>query len=204
MRRGGSISGWLIVFLLSWSGNARAERQLRPGVGLNVAQNATIDAPPQPSGSVGRVSWGADAALIGNIFGVEADFSRRSGFLPSAEAAGAGIVLSSSVTTLTGNVTVALPSHLVEYTLRPYFVGGAGLMAVRIDQASALFNTSLNLNAMDIGGGVTGFLTKRIGLNWDVRHFRNIGESPKVVVLGQEQRTSISFWRAQMALAIRY
>jgi hypothetical protein len=24
---------------------------------------------------------------------------------------------------------------------------------------------------MDVGGGVTGFLTKRFGVNWDVRYF---------------------------------
>ena len=100
------------------------------------------------------------------------------------------------MTTLTGNVTVALPKRLVEYTLRPYFVGGAGLMTVRIDQFNNLFDISKNLNAIDVGGGVTGFLTNRIGLNWEVRHFRSIGES--------QGPPELSFWRANMALAIRY
>ena len=198
-------AGWLAFILLSLPNSASAaEWQIRPAVGLVLTQAAAFEAPQQPSGSIGRVTWGVDGALIGNFFGVEADFSRRSGFLPAAKAAGAGIVLSSSVTTLTGNVTVTLPRRLVEYTLRPYFVGGAGLMAVRIDQPVAFFNTSLNLNTIDVGGGVTGFLTKRIGLNWDVRHFRSMGESPRFVENGQEQSTALSFWRAQMALAIRY
>jgi len=198
------VSVWLAVLLLSWTGSAAAEWQIRPAVGLNLGQSAAFASPSQPAGSVGRVSWGVDGALIGSVLGLEADFSRRSGFFPSAKAAGAGIVLSSSVTTLTGNVTIALPRRLVEYTLRPYFAGGAGLMAVRIDQPISSFNTSLNMNAVDVGGGVTGFLTKRIGLNWDVRYFRNIGESPRFVENGDEQTTALSFWRAQMALAIRY
>ena len=193
-------AGWLAVFLLSCTGSAQAEWQIRPAIGLNLGQSATFPA-PQPSGSVGRVSWGADGALIGNMFGLEADFSRRSGFFPASKAAGAGIVVNSSVTTLSGNVTISLPRHLVEYTLRPYFVGGVGLMAVRINQANDLFDASVNMKALDLGGGVTGFLTNRIGLNWDVRHFRNIGESPVIEAFGP---AGLSFWRAQMALAIRY
>jgi len=196
------ISVWLAIILLSWIGSAHAEWQIRPGVALNLGQSTTFSA-PQPSGSVGRVSWGADGALIGNVFGVEADFGRRTGFFPSAKAAGAGIVVGSSVTTLTGNVTVSLPQHMVEYTLRPYFVGGAGLMAVRINQSSDLLSVSLNMKAIDLGGGVTGFLTKRVGLNWDLRHFRNLGETPEL--LGRSfGPPALSFWRAQMALAIRY
>lgn len=197
------MAGWLILVLMSWPESARAEWQVRPGVGLAIAQSTTFG-PPQPSGSVGRVSWGVDGALIGNIVGVEADFGRRSGFFPAAKQQGAGIVRHSSVTTLTGNVTVALPRRLVEYTLRPYFVGGAGLMAVRIDQTVDLFDVSMNMNALNLGGGVTGFLTRRIGLNWDVRHFRNLGEGPELSGGRSVGPPKLSFWRAQMALAIRY
>ena len=197
MRAGLSITGWLLLVLLSCPTAVHAEWQIRPFVGLNVAQNTTFIG-SQPSSSPARVSWGADGALIGNIFGIEADFARRSGFFP-----GPGIVVASSVTTLTGNITVSLPKRLVEYTLRPYFVGGAGVMAVRIDQTSALLDVSLNMKAMDIGGGVTGFLTKRVGLNWDVRHFRSIGETPELQgrSIGPP---ALSYWRANMALAIRY
>jgi hypothetical protein len=196
------VSIWLAILLLSWTGSAFAEWQIRPGVGLNLGQNTTFVA-SQPSSSPGKVSWGAAAAVIGNVFGIEADFGRRSGFFPS-KGAGAGIVVGSSVTTMTGNVTIALPEKMAEYTLRPYFVSGAGVMAVRIDQASELLSVSLNMKTIDIGGGVTGFLTKRIGLNWDVRHFRNIGETPDLTGRTFGGPPALSFWRAQMALAIRY
>src|SRR5262249_43944434 len=111
-------AAWLALLLLSWGRSARAEKQVRAGVGINIAQSTTIGL-RQPGESIGRISWGANTALIGNILGVEGDFSRRSGFIPSAQQ-GAGIVNGSSVTTLTGNVILTLPSHLVEYTLRPY------------------------------------------------------------------------------------
>jgi hypothetical protein len=59
------------------------------------------------------------------------------------------------------------------------------------------------LPAMNIGGGVTGFLTPRIGLNWDVRRFSTLrGEGETVGnSLANEQ---LSFWRATMAVAVRY
>jgi hypothetical protein len=191
---------WLIIFLLGWSGSAQAEWQIRPAVGVSFRQSSTFTA-PDSSGKPSKFGLGVTGALIGNVFGVEADFSRRTDFFPGSGSG--GNVLGSSVSTLTGNVTVALPSHLVEYTLRPYFVGGAGLMAVRIDQVSNLLDVSLNMKAMDVGGGVTGFLTDRIGLNWDVRHFRNIGEIPELP--GRSTGPpKLSFWRANMALAIRF
>lgn len=183
--------------------SALAEWQIRPSIGVNVGQSTTLltgDLVTNVDPS--KLGFGVAAAVIGNVLGIEADFGRRSGFLP-AKANGTGNVLGSSVMTLTGNVTVAVPKRLVEYTLRPYFVGGAGLMAVRIDQRVSLFNVALNQSAIDVGGGVTGFLTPRIGLNWDVRHFRSIGEGPELAgrSLG---RPELSFWRANMSLAIRY
>jgi len=188
---------------LSFEGTARAELQFRPAIGVNVAQDTTFGL-SQAGGSIGRISWGGSTALIADIVGLEADFSRRSGFFPSSKQQGAGIVRSSSVTTLTGNAILTLPAHMVEYTLRPYVVGGAGLMAVRIDQSLDFFDVSLNMKTTDFGGGVTGFLTKRIGLNWDVRYFRTFNGGPELSLRRSEGSPKLSFWRAQMALAIRY
>ena len=33
--------------------------------------------------------------------------------------------------TLTGNLVIAVPQHVTQYTLRPYFVAGGGLMRAR-------------------------------------------------------------------------
>jgi hypothetical protein len=92
---------------------------------------------------------------------------------------------------------------LAQYTLRPYFVGGAGLMHAQIDHFFSVLPLSSTRPAMDLGGGATGFLTNRYGVNWDVRYFRNIGgrDASAGVSIGPEQ---LSFWRASMALAIRY
>ena len=196
-------AGLALLLWLSLAGTARGEWQFRPAVGVNFGQDTTFGL-PQVGGSIGRISWGGNVSLIGDIVGLEADVSRRSRFFPASGAQGAGIVQGSSVTTLTGNAILTLPSHLVEYTLRPYVVGGAGLMAVRINQSVDIFDVSLNMKATDFGGGVTGFLTKRIGLNWDVRHFRSFSGGPELSLFRSTGSPKLSYWRAQMALAIRY
>ena len=97
-----------------------------------------------------------------------------------------------------------MPKRLAQYTLRPYVVGGAGLMHIRYDTGPGLLvplQTLSDLQAMDLGAGVTGFLTRRIGVSWDVRYFRSIDRTREVGrSIGSEHLT---FWRASMALAIR-
>ena len=51
-----------------------------------------------------------------------------------------------------------------------------------------------------VGGGVTGFLSDRIGLGWEARWFRSLSGSSRGLSLGNEQ---VSFWRANMAVVIR-
>jgi hypothetical protein len=201
MRVASSILSWAALILIACPATARAEWQIRPSLAVNLGQDTTFfvsDAGAKPT----KLSFGVAGALIGDVLGLEADFGRRSGFLP-AKGDGTSNVLASSVTTLTGNVTVALPRRLTEYTLRPYVAGGAGVMFVRIDETVNLFDASSTINTMDFGGGVTGFLTKRVGLNWDVRRFLNVGDEAILpgITTGPPE---VSFWRATMALAIRY
>ena len=110
--------------------------------------------------------------------GVEVDVGHTPGFF-NADNRPFGsqdpLVLTSGVTTVTGNLVVALPRRWTEYTLRPYVVGGAGLMRARSTDRFDALPIRTDLAAVDVGGGVTGFLTKRIGLNWDVRYFRSVG-----------------------------
>ena len=150
-----------------------------------------------PADNYAHVAFGANAQFLGEVLGVEADFGHTPRFFQGIEAQ---FVTDSGVTTVTGNVVVAMPKRLAQYTLRPYVVGGAGLMHIRYDLVGGL-QTLSNLQAMDLGAGVTGFLTRRVGVNWDVRYFRSIDRTREVgQSIGSEHLT---FWRASMALAIR-
>jgi len=194
--RAGAVSCFAVALLLVTAPCARAEWQIKPFFGVTYSGSTTFVDLEQAAGHA-NPAIGVTGLLLGEVFGVEADFGRTPGFFEQDGTQ----VSNTSATTLTGNIIVALPRRLAEYTLRPYFVGGAGAMFVHIDYANGDPFISRSLKAMDLGGGVTGFLTNRIGLSWDVRYFRSIDKTfESGISFGSEQ---LSFWRANMAVAIR-
>ena len=176
-----------------------ADKQIRPFVGVTFGGGTTFVDLEDASGKANLVV-GVNAALLGEIVGVELDLADAPGFFQSG---GRHLVLSSRVATVTGNVVVAVPRRLTEYALRPYFVGGVGVMNVRIADYFGVLEVTKTMPALDVGGGAIGFLTNRIGVCWDVRRFASLAGSAQErgVSFGEEQ---ISFWRASMALVVRY
>jgi hypothetical protein len=194
--RAAAISWFSVALLLTAAPPAQAEWQIKPFFGVTYGGSTTFVDFEHASGH-SNPAIGVSGLLLGEVFGIEADFGRAPGFFER----GIQQVSGSSVSTLTGNIVVALPRRLAEYTLRPYFVGGAGAMFVHADYANGDPLIARSLKAMDLGGGVTGFLTNRIGLSWDVRYFRSIDRTfESGLSIGSEQ---LSFWRANMAVAIR-
>lgn len=175
-----------------------ADRQIKPFVGFTFG-GATTLVDVGEGRDKKHLALGAGAVFLGEIFGVEADL----GYMPGFFEGGTSLVVRSSVVTVTGSVIVALPRRATEYTLRPYAVGGFGYMGARTTDALRALKVSENLPAYTVGGGVTGFLTETFGVSWDVRYFRSIGEpeTPGGTSLGTPK---LSFWRANMALALRY
>jgi hypothetical protein len=179
--------------------SASAEWQIRPSLGVTFAGGTTFLYSEQAAGQP-KLAIGMNGVLLGENIGIEGDFGWTPRFFQSGDQR---LVVGGSATTLTGNIVIALPRHLTQYTLRPYFVGGAGLMRARIDHALVALSVASNLPALDVGGGATGFLTDHVGLSWDMRYFRSISGNAEGhgVSVGAEQ---LSFWRANMALAIRF
>jgi hypothetical protein len=191
-----------LVWLAGVPGRASAEWQLKPFLGVTFGGGTSFVDLEEASGHP-NLAVGISGVLLGDVLGVEVDLGDAPGFFQYGDRP-LPLVVKSSATTLTGNLVVTLPRRLTEYSLRPYFAGGAGLMHVRIDDFLGFFRVTSTLPAMDVGGGVTGFLTKRLGVNWDVRYFRSVGgadEGRAGLSFGPEQ---LSFWRANMGLAIRY
>ncbi len=177
-------------------GAAAAEWQLKPFLGGTYGGSSTYIAVPA-DGAKAHFVFGASGMLLGEFLGVEGDFGHTSGFFQDPAFP---LVTDSGVTTTTGNIVLALPRHLAEYSLRPYLVGGAGVMHIAIDY-QLLPPISSTLKTMDLGAGVTGFLTKHLGVTWDVRYFRSID---RTIETGQSVGSEhLSFWRASMAVAIR-
>jgi hypothetical protein len=193
------VSRWAaVVGFVLLATPAAAEWQIKPFAGIAFAGSTSF---VDPEVAAGQVHWllGANAAVLGEVFGLEGDVAHVPGFFQSGDEL---FVLSSSVTTLTGNLVIAMPKRIFQYTLRPYFVAGAGILRARSDSKFGTLPVARTLPAMDLGGGATGFLSDRLGVSWELRHFRSIGRGGlSGVSLSREQ---LSFWRATMALAIRY
>lgn len=145
-------------------------------------------------------AFGASLVTLGNIFGIEADIADSPGFFENGDSA--GLVLSSRVTTVSGDLVIAAPRSRTEYGLRPYVVAGAGLMRYRIVDAFGVFDRTRLLPAFNVGGGAVGFLTNRTGVAWELRRFQNMfGSEQPGFTIGKEK---LSFWRASMAFVYRY
>jgi hypothetical protein len=188
----------LTLALLVLPAQAWAEWHIKPFLGMTGGGGTSFVDLERAAGRP-NIAVGISGVLLGDLIGIEVDAGHMPGFFQTGDQQ---LLAGSAVTTLTGNIVLAAPRRLTQYTLRPYVVGGAGLMHARGDYILSALSFADYLPAMDAGGGVTGFLTNRIGLSWDVRYFRSIGQKTEgtVVVEGQQ----LSFWRVNMALAIRY
>jgi hypothetical protein len=188
-----------LALLLLCAAEVSAEWQIKPFASLTFGGGTTFVLDRGYGGLNPAV--GVSGMLLGNVVGLEVDF----GFAPGLFEGGDGrLVQQSGATTLTANLILALPRRLAAYTLRPYFAAGAGLSHVWIEGILGGVQVSSTLPAMDVGGGVTGFLSDRVGVSWDVRYFGSLrrGRSVSGISIGGEEQ--LSFWRASMALALRY
>jgi len=128
------------------------------------------------------------------------DLARTPGFFESGDAN--TLVISSSVTTVTGNVVVSVPRRFAEYVLRPYLVAGGGIMRVREKDYFEVFEIAQVRPAFDVGVGAVGFITNFVGVVFEVRRFQTLGgEQQGGLSIGGEK---LSFWRATVGAVIRY
>ena len=186
------------LLLLCVPANA-ADRQVRPFFGATFGGGGTFVDPEEAIGKP-NPAIGVSAVFLSELFGAEFEVADAPGFFGPGDK---HLVIHSRVTTISGNVIVAAPRRWTEYWLRPYIVGGGGLMRVRTTTSFNVFDVSRVIPEVDLGVGVVAFLTNRVGVSWDLRRFQSIGsDSTEVgVSLGGE---SLSYWRATMAAVIRY
>ncbi len=202
MRVGGAARSRVVLVtgLLLMSARTDAEdRQIRGFIGATFGAGTTLLDFGRVTGKA-NLAIGASAVFLGEMFGTEIEIADAPGFFDSDNNA---LLRGSRVTTFSGNVIVAAPRRMTEYSLRPYVVGGGGLMRVRQTTLYNVFDVSSITPMLDVGVGVVGFLTNRTGVCWELRRFQSVGGDTGSVGLswGDEH---LSFWRATMAVAIRY
>ena len=166
---------------------------------MKFAGNTSI-ALGEPTVGEKKVTFGVSSMLLSdNFLGIEADFDQTPQFF------GPGFqrtVTGSGVTTLTGNVIIAVPKAITQESLRPFVVAGLGLMHARVSTQVGLLDTKSNLLGLDLGGGVIGFVSPRAGARFELRHFKNLTDDASgAITIGG---TKLSYWRLTAGLVLRY
>ena len=193
------LAGALLLALMLRPAGASADWLITPFLGNSFSPETTLLV--LEAGAGRKTTFGASVALLSDaILGVEADFGHSPGFFEGNNPL--GLVLTSRVTTLTGNVVLAAPLALTRESLRPYFVGGVGVLEARSTHAGGLFPVKRNMYGLDIGGGAIGFFTPRTGVRFDFRRFKAIsGEDGPFARPGVSR---LSFWRIGIGLTLSY
>jgi hypothetical protein len=187
----------VLSLLLAFPAVGWAEWQFKPFIGTTLAGSSTFVLTEEAAGER-HLAVGGAVTWLGNVFGVEGEVTRVPGFFETDSEISP---LGSNVTTATGAVVVTLPRKWAGYSLRPYLTAGGGFMRLGIGQQEGFLNAYRTMKLVSFGGGATGFLTDRVGLNWDLRYFRTVGgDEGTGLSFGAEQ---VSFWRLSMGVAIR-
>jgi hypothetical protein len=176
---------------------AGADWLFTPNIGAGFGGNANTGE---------HLTYGASIGWMGaGIIGWEADLSYTPEFFEGdnddADLLNTG---DSNVTTVMGNVLVGVPiGGQTGGGVRPYFVGGAGLLKSRVEDADALFEVDNNDFGINVGGGVMGFMTDNVGFRGDIRYFRAFSEDD-----GNDDvdfdLSDFDFWRGTVGVTFRW
>lgn len=178
--------------------DAGADWLIMPFVGTSFAPETTFLTLEEGAGR--KLTLGGSVALLSDwLLGIEADFGHTPRFFEGDDPF--GLLLTSRVTTLSGSIIVAAPLAVTRESLRPYVVGGLGLMQARSKHVAGLFPVDQNVLAVNLGGGAIGFLTERTGLRFDLRHLKAVSGADGPFARPDISR--LSFWRATVAIVLR-
>jgi opacity protein-like surface antigen len=148
-----------------------------------------------------KLDYGASLAGMGKgAIGFEVDFGYSPNFFEtSASSNNFQFTNDSNVTTLTGNLIIGAPVG----SIRPYVVGGVGLIRTKLQDVGALLDINTkNDFGIDVGGGLMGFFTSNIGLRGDLRYFRGFrGTDANATGLALGD---FKYWRGSLGLSIKF
>jgi opacity protein-like surface antigen len=184
-----------MLFLASATGlvmapvSARAEGFFAPFAGINFG-NAPVE------GNHSNFGFSA-GSMGGGVIGGEFDF----GFAPNIFEES----IDNHALTAMGNLIVGVPVGGQRGPgIRPYGVGGLGLIRTHRDAAPGFPEVNANDLGFNLGGGVMGFVSDHVGFRGELRYFRNItsdlndSDSDPEFGLGD-----LDFWRASIGVVLR-
>jgi opacity protein-like surface antigen len=190
--------------------SASADWLITPFVGWNFGGSADVN---NPVAGVSfnnqfehKIDYGVSLSQMGaGIIGWDVDFGYSPNFFESGTASNNEFDFTndSNVTTLTGNVIVGAPLGGHGASIRPYAIGGVGLIRQQVQDVGKIFDvTSKNDFGFDLGAGVMGFVSQNVGIRGDVRYFRSFnGSSDNATGLGL---SGFHFWRGSLGVAFKF
>lgn len=195
----------LAAAVLATAADAHADWLISPFLGATFAgQTINLDL-EHGAGTTQLIFGGSAGWLSDGIIGFEGDFAYSPRYFERD--ARAGLVTNSYLYTLTGNVIVTLPLSVTRESLRPYVIGGLGLMDAHLEEIADIFPDLIAHQerpsaALNVGAGVIGFVTRNTGARFDLRHVRSLDRDEDPFT--GTQRTKLSFWRITAGVTLRY
>lgn len=190
---------WVAVILCVSPREALADYLFIPFIGGAFAGRTAFLNLEQGAGSTQVIFGGSAGWLTSGVLGVEGDFAYAPRFFERDNVG--GNILSSNALTMSGSVIAAVPLGVSQYGLRPYVIGGLGLIHSAITYTGLLDPVDDNSLGLNVGAGAIGFLTPRTGVRFELRHFRTLDRDINEAT--GELRTRLSFWRATVGVVIR-
>lgn len=198
LRTGRATTTVLIVVVLCGSAApVRADYLFTPFIGGAFAGNTSFSDTEHAAGSGHVIFGGAAGWLSAGVLGVEGDFAYAPRFFEKDHIT----VLASTATTISGSVIIAAPLRVTGYSLRPYLIGGLGLIHSGITYQALLDPVDDNSLGMNLGAGAIGLLSPRTGLRFELRHFRTFNRD--MPEFGSDRIARLSFWRVTIGVIIR-
>lgn len=180
-----------LLLLACTAAPARADWLLTPFLGLSFGGDARNEHMTY-GGSIawmgrGAIGFELDASLASNLLNDDRDLDLNLG----KDRVGTAMV----------NLIIGAP--LGAPGVRPYATAGAGLMRLSIDSPLDVFDYEEDRLAVNVGAGLHGFVSERIGFRADVRYFRRLQDSDDDSGIGLELG-KFNFWRGTFGLTLRF
>jgi len=206
---------WLLTLfitaaaLVAAAAPASADWTITPFVGWNTGGSADVNGASgtnTASKFEHKVDYGASIAGMGaGVFGFEFDLGYSPNFF-AASTSSDGLQFSSKSNALTmmGNLIVGVPIGGHGGQLRPYAVGGVGLIRTNVQDAGEVFDvTTKNDFGFNVGGGVMAFFKQNIGIRGDVRYFRGFRGTNNSST-GGFGLSNFQYWRPSVGVSFKF
>jgi len=187
-----------IGLLIAAASTARADGFIVPYWGYNFGGDSNC--PTFSNCEDKRTNVGVSLGKMGPVFGFEEDIAFAKDFFGTPTD---GTSVDSSVFTMMSNLLIGVGAGPVQ----PYVLLGAGLVRPHTSVTLTQFTADKNSLGYDIGGGVSGFPLRHVGIRADIRHFHTLQDVPLLQTFtgsGVFVEQKLDFWRASFGVAFRF